>query len=262
MPRMHVQVCIEYLLRHKFEYADIRLLRDDGRGGAKPTRANILRHIDWLVGDARAGDSLFFHFSGATLLAPFWFSSCSSSSADYAACAAAPMCQYCTATDRHPLGRRSWLCNTRCIALSVRPCICVAFGAVKLTETRVPNVPISMPSGVQSGRGAGHGSQKRDYTGDERDGLNETICPTDFMRAGQIIDDTLNERLVRRVPKGCILHALLDACHSGTGACCCIAAWAVSAALCEARRQSGLLVKPDDCCQGCDKSWASVQHSR
>lgn len=35
--------------------------------------------------------------------------------------------------------------------------------------------------------------------------------------AGQIIDDDLNKALVRRIPDGCILHALLDACHSGTG---------------------------------------------
>lgn len=47
--------------------------------------------------------------------------------------------------------------------------------------------------------------------------MNETICPCDFQRAGQIVDDDLNARLVRRVPQGCILHALLDACHSGTG---------------------------------------------
>lgn len=27
---------------------------------------------------------------------------------------------------------------------------------------------------------AGHGSQSPDYTGDESDGMNETICPCDF----------------------------------------------------------------------------------
>jgi hypothetical protein len=26
----------------------------------------------------------------------------------------------------------------------------------------------------------GHGSQKRDFSGDEKDGMNETLCPTDF----------------------------------------------------------------------------------
>jgi hypothetical protein len=64
---------------------------------------------------------------------------------------------------------------------------------------------------------AGHGSQKRDWSGDERDGMNETILPTDFQSAGQIVDDELNERLVNHLPRGVRLHALLDACHSGTG---------------------------------------------
>jgi hypothetical protein len=35
--------------------------------------------------------------------------------------------------------------------------------------------------------------------------------------AGQIVDDDLNKALVRPIPDGCILHALIDACHSGTG---------------------------------------------
>jgi metacaspase-1 len=65
--------------------------------------------------------------------------------------------------------------------------------------------------------GAGHGSQKRDFSGDEKDGMNETLCPTDFERAGQIVDDELNRRLVNPLPTGVRLHALLDACHSGTG---------------------------------------------
>ena len=69
----------------------------------------------------------------------------------------------------------------------------------------------------QNTKCAGHGSQKRDYTGDEADGYNETICPCDFQSAGQIVDDELNASLVRPIPDGCILHCLLDACHSGTG---------------------------------------------
>jgi hypothetical protein len=61
-------VCVEYLLKTKFGYKDIRLLRDDGKGSVLPTRQNIMAHIKWLVGDARSGDSLFFHFSGTSLL--------------------------------------------------------------------------------------------------------------------------------------------------------------------------------------------------
>ena len=31
-----------------------------------------------------------------------------------------------------------------------------------------------------------------DYTGEEADGKNETICPVDFKVAGSIVDDDLN----------------------------------------------------------------------
>ena len=59
-------ICMEYLLRHRFHYTDIRLLCDDGTHGAeRPTRDRIIANIKWLVEDAHAGDGLFFHFSGA-----------------------------------------------------------------------------------------------------------------------------------------------------------------------------------------------------
>ena len=63
---------------------------------------------------------------------------------------------------------------------------------------------------------SGHGSQKPDHTGDERDGLNETLLPCDFQSAGQIIDDEINNELVHPLPRGAYLHAIIDACHSGT----------------------------------------------
>ena len=43
----------------------MRLLRDNApTASLMPTRANILRGIDWLVKGARPGDALFMHFSG------------------------------------------------------------------------------------------------------------------------------------------------------------------------------------------------------
>uniref|UniRef100_A0A7S0YE44 Peptidase C14 caspase domain-containing protein n=1 Tax=Polytomella parva TaxID=51329 RepID=A0A7S0YE44_9CHLO len=63
---------------------------------------------------------------------------------------------------------------------------------------------------------SGHGGQKRDRTGDEEDGYDETILPTDFETAGQIIDDEINALLVRPLPPYVTLHAVIDACHSGT----------------------------------------------
>ncbi|XP_075650456.1 metacaspase-1-like [Castanea sativa] len=63
---------------------------------------------------------------------------------------------------------------------------------------------------------SGHGSQQRNYTGDEIDGYDETLCPLDFQTQGMIVDDEINETIVRPLPPGVKLHAIIDACHSGT----------------------------------------------
>ncbi|PKA53303.1 Metacaspase-1 [Apostasia shenzhenica] len=63
---------------------------------------------------------------------------------------------------------------------------------------------------------SGHGSQQRNYNGDEADGYDETICPLDFETQGMIVDDEINATIVRPIPHGVKLHAIIDACHSGT----------------------------------------------
>uniref|UniRef100_M8AMG8 Metacaspase-1 n=1 Tax=Aegilops tauschii TaxID=37682 RepID=M8AMG8_AEGTA len=63
---------------------------------------------------------------------------------------------------------------------------------------------------------SGHGAQQRSYSGDEVDGMDETLCPLDFETQGMIVDDEINAALVRPLPHGAKLHALIDACHSGT----------------------------------------------
>eukprot|EP00775_Hariotina_reticulata_P010905 gene10905-11059_t len=63
---------------------------------------------------------------------------------------------------------------------------------------------------------SGHGSQQADFTGDELDGQDETILPTDYHSAGMIVDDELNALMVQPLQYGVMLHALIDACHSGT----------------------------------------------
>ncbi|KAI4324887.1 hypothetical protein MLD38_030331 [Melastoma candidum] len=63
---------------------------------------------------------------------------------------------------------------------------------------------------------SGHGSQQRNYTGDEVDGLDETLCPSDFRTQGMIVDDEINAVMVRPLTPGVKLHAIVDACHSGT----------------------------------------------
>ncbi|XP_038984838.1 metacaspase-1-like isoform X2 [Phoenix dactylifera] len=63
---------------------------------------------------------------------------------------------------------------------------------------------------------SGHGVQKPDTNGDEVDGYDEALCPLDFETNGPILDDEINETLVRPLPRGAKLHAIVDACHSGT----------------------------------------------
>ncbi|KAG8391474.1 hypothetical protein BUALT_Bualt01G0191500 [Buddleja alternifolia] len=63
---------------------------------------------------------------------------------------------------------------------------------------------------------SGHGSRQLDRSGDEVDGYDETLCPLDFETQGMIVDDEINETIVRPLPHGVKLHAIIDACHSGT----------------------------------------------
>ncbi|CAN6294851.1 unnamed protein product [Urochloa humidicola] len=63
---------------------------------------------------------------------------------------------------------------------------------------------------------AGHGVQHVDLNGDEVDGYDEALCPVDFRRSGNILDDEINETIVRPLGRGVKLHAIVDTCHSGT----------------------------------------------
>ena len=63
---------------------------------------------------------------------------------------------------------------------------------------------------------SGHGDQVRDRTGEEIDGLCETILPLDHARAGPIVDKELHQLLIRPLGPGTRLFALCDSCHSGT----------------------------------------------
>ncbi|KAJ3054581.1 Ca(2+)-dependent cysteine protease [Rhizophlyctis rosea] len=63
---------------------------------------------------------------------------------------------------------------------------------------------------------SGHGSQEKDVHGDEAEGLDETIVPVDYQRAGQIHDDDINSILVHPLPQGSRLTAIFDCCHSGS----------------------------------------------
>eukprot|EP00127_Corallochytrium_limacisporum_P004519 Clim_evm19s166 gene=Clim_evmTU19s166 len=64
---------------------------------------------------------------------------------------------------------------------------------------------------------SGHGSQVKDLDGDEADGMDETIVPLDYERAGHIIDDDLKRYMADALPAGARLFCVMDCCHSGTG---------------------------------------------
>ncbi|KAK3151796.1 hypothetical protein QOZ80_3AG0250650 [Eleusine coracana subsp. coracana] len=63
---------------------------------------------------------------------------------------------------------------------------------------------------------SGHGTQEPDLNGDEVDGYNEALCPLDVERSGKILDDEINDIMVRPLGRGVKLHAIIDTCHSGT----------------------------------------------
>jgi len=64
---------------------------------------------------------------------------------------------------------------------------------------------------------SGHGAQQEDPHGYEEDGMNETILPVDFKAAGMMPDDQLGDIIVKGLPEGVRLTAIMDCCHSGTG---------------------------------------------
>ncbi|KAG4212855.1 hypothetical protein ERO13_A01G014900v2 [Gossypium hirsutum] len=63
---------------------------------------------------------------------------------------------------------------------------------------------------------SGHGTRQKDYNHDEVDGFDEALCPLDHETEGNIIDDEINDTIVKPLTRGTTLHAIIDACYSGT----------------------------------------------
>ncbi|KAJ3100956.1 Ca(2+)-dependent cysteine protease [Phlyctochytrium bullatum] len=61
---------------------------------------------------------------------------------------------------------------------------------------------------------SGHGNQQ--VSSDSYENLDETLVPVDFKTAGEIVDNELNDRLVRGLPAGLRMTCVFDCCHSGT----------------------------------------------
>jgi hypothetical protein len=60
----------QFLLQHEYKEEDMVILTDDLEPASQPTRANMLRGMQWLVKDAKPNDSYFFHYSGHGGLTP------------------------------------------------------------------------------------------------------------------------------------------------------------------------------------------------
>jgi hypothetical protein len=61
---------------------------------------------------------------------------------------------------------------------------------------------------------SGHGGSVKDLDGDEEDGMDETLCPVDYQKAGIILDDEVHAVLCRGLPRGVRLTSIMDCCHS------------------------------------------------
>ncbi|KAI9840677.1 MAG: hypothetical protein M1838_003944 [Thelocarpon superellum] len=63
---------------------------------------------------------------------------------------------------------------------------------------------------------SGHGGQVPDPDGDRDSGFDDTICPVDFERRGQITSDTLHKAIVSPMHPAVRLTIVFDCCHSGS----------------------------------------------
>lgn len=62
---------------------------------------------------------------------------------------------------------------------------------------------------------SGHGSYQKDVSGDEKDGNDEGLVPSDYEKKGILIDDIINRVFSLFNPKTKILF-ICDSCHSGS----------------------------------------------
>ena len=63
---------------------------------------------------------------------------------------------------------------------------------------------------------SGHGSNLQYKSGDEKDGIDECICPVDCATKDMIFDDELRIVLVNNLRRTVKLRVVFDACHSGS----------------------------------------------
>jgi hypothetical protein len=93
--------------------------------------------------------------------------------------------------------------------------------AVKPTKANIMAAIQWLVSGLRPGQNvyfhySGHGSEVRDFNGDEVSGFDSCLCPYNGRRVEIITDDELRVALANRIPAGCKLFAVFDCCSSGT----------------------------------------------
>ncbi|KAK9668453.1 hypothetical protein RND81_13G061600 [Saponaria officinalis] len=91
----------------------------------------------------------------------------------------------------------------------------------KPTKRNIRNAMAWLVDGVGAGDSlvfyfSGHGNQVKDQNGDEADGYDEYIWPLDYQQNGKISDDEINKTIVKPIPPGAKLTAIIDSCSSGT----------------------------------------------
>jgi hypothetical protein len=59
---------------------------------------------------------------------------------------------------------------------------------------------------------SGHGGRVKDLNGDEADGFDETLIPSDYKKVGQILDDDVFKIVVQPMPEGVTVMALVRIC--------------------------------------------------
>eukprot|EP00588_Corethron_pennatum_P006532 CAMPEP_0194293084 /NCGR_PEP_ID=MMETSP0169-20130528/47080_1 /TAXON_ID=218684 /ORGANISM="Corethron pennatum, Strain L29A3" /LENGTH=344 /DNA_ID=CAMNT_0039041467 /DNA_START=170 /DNA_END=1204 /DNA_ORIENTATION=- len=63
---------------------------------------------------------------------------------------------------------------------------------------------------------SGHGVSLRDKDRNEKDGMDECLCPLDYTAKGYIRDDDIYSTLVAAMPAGVRMTCIMDCCHSGS----------------------------------------------
>lgn len=107
------------------------------------------------------------------------------------------------------------------MVLTDAPCPGVK-GASPPTKQNILHSMQKLVAGAQAGdmlyfSYSGHGTQVVDRTGEEADGMDEAIVPTDYDQTGRVItDDELYAYMVQPLPEGVLLTCMFDCCHAGT----------------------------------------------